>query len=171
MSHTPATEKRVLAIDPTHRGLGYVIFEGPERLIDWGGRHVSGGKNHGSIAAVEELISHWRPQVLVLEELPENSKRRRRVRQLLSALEVRARERGLAVRRISGKKIKHAFEALGIRNKYQMACFIAARFTELARHVPRERKPWTSEDLRMAMFDASNFALVFFDKLDSSPGT
>lgn len=165
MSHAPATEKRVLAIDPTHRGLGYVIFEGPERLIDWGGRQVSGGKNHGSIVAVEELISHWSPQVLVLEELPDKSKRRRRVRQLLSALEVRARERGLAVRRISRNKIKHAFEARGIRNKYQMACFIAARFAELVRHVPPERKPWKSEDLRMAMFDAAGFVMAFFDKL------
>jgi hypothetical protein len=39
---SPANEKRVLAIDPTHRGFGYVILEGPERLIDWGTRHVPG---------------------------------------------------------------------------------------------------------------------------------
>jgi hypothetical protein len=34
MSSAPATEKRVLAIDPTHRGFGYVALEGSEHLID-----------------------------------------------------------------------------------------------------------------------------------------
>jgi hypothetical protein len=51
---------------------------------------------------------------------------------------------------------------LGIRNKGQMARFVAARFTELARSVPPERKPWMSEDSRMAMFDAAAFGLAFF---------
>jgi hypothetical protein len=34
MSHRPVSDKRIVAIDPTHRGFGYVIFEGPDRLVD-----------------------------------------------------------------------------------------------------------------------------------------
>ncbi len=43
-----------------------------------------------------------------------------------------------------------------------MARFIAAKFPELARYLPPERKPWMSEDLRTAIFDAAAFALAFF---------
>jgi hypothetical protein len=56
---------------------------------------------------------------------------------------------------------------LGIRNKSQIARFIAARFPELADYVPRERKPWTSEDPRMAIFDAAAFAFVL--RMKTSP--
>ncbi len=142
-----------------------MIFEGPERLIDWGGKHVSGAKNSRSIAAVEELITYWRPQVLVLEEASHTSRRRNRVRRLLVALDIRARERGLTVRKISQTKLKCTFLARGIRNKFQKAQFIAGRFAELACRLPPERKPWTSEVLRNAIFDAAGFALAFFDKL------
>jgi hypothetical protein len=39
---------------------------------------------------------------------------------------------------------------------------IATRFPQLARSVPPERKPWMSEDSRMAIFDAAAFALASF---------
>jgi len=50
----------------------------------------------------------------------------------------------------------------GVPNKDKRARFIAARFPELARSVPPERKPWMSEDERMAIFDAAAFGLEFF---------
>ncbi len=43
-----------------------------------------------------------------------------------------------------------------------MERFVAERFPELARYLPPERKPWMSEDLKMAIFDAAAFALAFF---------
>jgi hypothetical protein len=51
---------------------------------------------------------------------------------------------------------------MAIRNKDQMARFLAQRFPELVRYVPPERKPWMSEDERMAIFDAVSFALGLF---------
>lgn len=50
-----------------------------------------------------------------------------------------------------------------------MARFIAARFAELARYVPPERKPWMSEDPRMAVFDAPAFALTVLRTNKASP--
>ena len=47
MSSPFIKEKRVLAIDPTTKGFGFAIMEGPERLIDWG---VKGVKNNASKA-------------------------------------------------------------------------------------------------------------------------
>jgi hypothetical protein len=169
---SPANEKRVLAIDPTHRGFGYVIFEGSERLIDWGITHVRGASNKASIAAAGELISRYRPQIMVLEDVAErncrNCRRRPRVRKLIEALDRYGRERGLTVRKIPQLTVKRTFEPLGIRNKNQMAGFIAARFPELMRYVPPERKPWMSEDPSMAVFDAAAFALVSFSGMNHS---
>jgi hypothetical protein len=163
MSRIPADEKRVLTTDPIHRGFGYVIFEGPEQLIDWGVRHVDGQKNKASIAAAGEFISRYRPNILVVEDVATKGSRRcRRVRELVEALDRFGRERGLTVRKISQAKVKRAFSPSGIRNKDQIARFIAVQFPELARHVPPERKPWMSEDERMAIFDAAAFARAFF---------
>jgi Holliday junction resolvasome RuvABC endonuclease subunit len=163
MSGPPATEKRILAIDPTHRGFGYVLFEGPERLIDWGVRHVLGQKNKASLRAATELIDLYRPHILVIEDVEaKGCWKRGRVRQLLAALELRARGRGLTVRRVSWKKVKRTFAARGITNKHQTARFIATRFPELARYVPPERRTWMSEDLRTAVFDAAAMAMVAF---------
>jgi hypothetical protein len=158
-----SAQKRVLALDPTHRGFGYVIFEGPDLLIDWGGRHVQGQKNKASIAAAGELISRYRPQIMILEDVAaRDCRRRRRVRGLVEALDRYGRERGLTVREIARARVKQMFVPLGIRNKDQMARFVAGRFPELARYLPPERKPWMSEDSRMAIFDAAAFALALF---------
>jgi hypothetical protein len=77
-----------LAIDPTHRGFGYVVLEGSDHLIDWGVRHVQGPKNKASIQAASELISFCRPQILIFEDVSsKNGRRRKRVRDLIEALD------------------------------------------------------------------------------------
>ncbi len=160
---TGSPQKRVLAIDPTHRGFGYVIFEGPDFLLDWGVRHVEGPKNKASIAAAAELITHYHPRIMLLEDVAAKGCRRcRRVRELVEALDRYGRERGLTVRKVAQARVKRTFLPLGIRNKNQMARFVVGRFPELARFLPPERKPWMSEDLRTAIFDAAAFALAFF---------
>src|SRR5713101_636031 len=158
---TGSPQKRVLAIDPTHRGFGYVIFEGPDFFIDWGVRHVEGPKNKASIAAVAELIARYHPRIVVLEDVAAKGCRRcRRVRQLVDGLEWYGRERGLTARKIAQSIVKKNLVRSGIRNKNQMAQFVAARFPELGRYLPPERKAWMSEDSRMAIFDAAAFALA-----------
>jgi hypothetical protein len=76
------------------------------------------------------------------------------VRELVEALDRYGRERGLTLRKIAQARVKRTFLPSGIRNKNQIAQSIAARFPELTRYLPPERKPWMSEDLRMAIFDA-----------------
>lgn len=36
MSRAYTKDIRVLAIDPSTRGFGFAVLEGPNRLIDWG---------------------------------------------------------------------------------------------------------------------------------------
>src|SRR5262245_47829226 len=112
----------VLAIDPAHRGFGYVIFEDSQHLVDWGVRHVHLDKNRASLVAVGELISLYAPRTLVLEDMDANGCRRsQRVRELAKSLERYARSRGLRVRKISRTALKRSFASLGARNKDQVA--------------------------------------------------
>ena len=68
------------------------------------------------------------------------------------------------MRTISRATVKRIFSPLGVQNKDQMARFIAPRFPELADYLPPERKPWMSEDPRMAIFDAAALGLYFLRK-------
>jgi len=163
MTRSRTAEARVLAIDPTHRGFGYVVFEGPEVLVDWGVRNIRGQKNAGSVEAVARLIEHYTPDLLVLEDgSAKGCWRRRRVRDLFGELATLAARRGVRVRRVSRTKVGKTFAGLGASNKDQIARLIVARFPELAPRLPPERKPWKSEDARMAIFDAAGFAMAFF---------
>jgi hypothetical protein len=47
--------------------------------------------------------------------------------------------------------------------KHQIVSDVAHQFPELARQLPPARKPWMSEDERMAIFDAAALAVIFFD--------
>lgn len=162
-------EKRILAIDPTHRGFGYVIFEGPSFLVDWGVRNVRGPKNSGALQAVERLIERYTPDLLLVEDSSaRDCWRRQRVRDLLGELVALASRCGVRVRRVSRTKVGKTFAGFGASNKDQIARLIAARFPELALRLPPERKPWMSEDARMAIFDAAAFALVFFRRPNRS---
>lgn len=157
-------EARVLAIDPTHRGFGYVVFEGSHLLVDWGERNIRGVKNAGSIDAVARLIKLYQPDALVVED-PSSADCRRwpRVQLLIREIIGQAALMNINARRVSRAKIRKTFSASRASTKYEIAKAIASRFPELAPRLPAERKPWMSEDTRMAIFDAAAFALVFFD--------
>lgn len=158
---------RVLAVDPTHRGFCYVVFEGPDFLVDWRERNIRGQKNKSSLEAIAQLIESYRPDVLVLED-PRSAECRRwpRVQLLIHELADQAARMNIKTWRISRTRVKKAF---GTANKFEMAKAIASRFPELEPRLPPERRQWMSEDLRMAIFDAAAFALVYFDRSRKGP--
>jgi hypothetical protein len=48
--------------------------------------------------------------------------------------------------------------------KHQIAVVIAGKFPELAPRLPPVRKPWMTEDARMAIFDAVALALAHYGR-------
>ena len=61
-------DQRVLSIDPSTRGFGYAVLEGPDRLIDWGVKETRTDKSKRAPASIAELIELYQPRVLVLED-------------------------------------------------------------------------------------------------------
>jgi hypothetical protein len=164
MNLCPRESKRVLAIDPTSKGFGFAVLEGPRRLVDWGVKHASG--NGKCLKQAASLIERYRPEALVVERTDANGCRRRlRVRQLIKELLVLARKRQLRARRIPRRTVLRYFAKSGLATKRQIAVALSIRFPELEPYLPPERKPWMSEDERMGIFDAVAFGLAFYESL------
>jgi hypothetical protein len=75
-----------------------------------------------------------------------------------------ARQHGVPVFKYSRADVYSTFASAGFSNKQTLAELIAKHIPAFEQHVPPPRKPWKSEDARMALFDAAALALVFFQK-------
>src|SRR5215467_13579765 len=165
MSRANTNDKRVLAIDPSTRGFGFAVLEGPSRLIDWGVKETKTEKKKRSLTFIEALIEQYQPKVVIVEDYAAKGSRRcSRVRELIDDISKLAVKRKVKVRSFSRLKVKRALAEASASNKYEIAIAIAKRFPELAPRLPRFRKPWMSEDYRMSIFDAVALAITFFEK-------
>ncbi|MBI4469800.1 MAG: hypothetical protein HY650_10830 [Acidobacteria bacterium] len=148
-------EKRVLAIDPTVRGFGFAVLEGPNALVAWGVLQVMGSKIAESLAQIASLIDQYQPELLVIEDyLAGSFRRRQRVRRLLPEIEVLAVDAGIKARSVAWSFVQESFSETGHVTKHQIAIAIAHRFPELDPRLPPIRKPWMSQDDRMSIFGA-----------------
>lgn len=157
---------RVLALDPTCQGFGFAVFEGPEKLVDWGRKQVRADRNRTCVKKVTELIGLYRPEVLVVERISaKDCRRRARVRRLITTLLVLSRRRRLRARQISRRRVLKCFAQLGAATKYQVAVALVDRFPELKPHLPPERKIGDNEDERMGILDAVAFGWTSYEPL------
>jgi hypothetical protein len=154
------TERRILAVDPISRGVGFAVLEGQDNLVDWGIPTTGRADNGKSARVIDKLIDRFRPDVLVLEHWESAGSRRcGRVEKLLKRIAAEQGKRVL-VRLVT----QHQIRAIGplplTSTKYGRASFLAERFPELQAFLPPVRKPWMHEDDRMAIFDALSFAVA-----------
>jgi len=171
MTRRPSTARRILAIDPHSRGFGFVVLEGPDRLVDWGLRDARHGTDADLLAKVTDLVTLYRPSLLVAEDCTYRSSRRRQHgRRVIRKILALACTRGVRTRSVSAVTVRTKFAAQGATTKHAIAGLIVARFPELAPHRPRFRKPWMSEDERQAIFDAAALALTLSLKSPTSMG-
>ena len=157
------TAKRVVALDPYSRGFGFVVFEGPEHLIDWGLKEARRDKYTCSLRQVKQLIETYHPDVLVIEATQDSQCRRcLRVRALLQAMSQLAAEKKLKTRSFSRRAVQATFSEVSAVTKYEMVNMIVERLPELTPWRPPFRKPWMSESSRASIFDAVALALTYF---------
>src|SRR5437870_248846 len=153
---------RILGIAPSTRGFGFALFEGLDVLVDWGVKSITGDKNVGSIMKVEEMIAHYRPDVIVLEDTSTKPFRRSaRIRTLTKRIITLAKSRNFTVVLFSREQVRKAFFTEGQGTKHALAEILANKFPEeLGFRLPPKRRPWMSEDYRMNIFDAVALALM-----------
>src|SRR5947209_2069896 len=140
-------EQLILAIYLTTRGFGFVVFEGRQRTIDWGVKDARGDKNRKVLAKIEELLSWYRPDMLVLENAyGTGSRRAARIRQLHLQIVELSQTRKIPVRQFSRSDIKVAFASRNASTKYEIAQAVSRELPDLAPWLPPPRKIWMSED-------------------------
>jgi hypothetical protein len=153
----------ILAITPSTRGFGFAVFEGYDRLVDWGVKHMNGDKSLQSLGKIKEFFIRYQPDVLVLEDsLAKGSRRLPRIRTLHRQIVKLAAQKKVAVKLFSREQVMDAFVPNGERTRHVLAEAIAQRFPEqLTTELPQQRKPWQSEDAKIDIFAAVALALIF----------
>jgi Holliday junction resolvasome RuvABC endonuclease subunit len=152
---------RILAIAPSSKGFGFAVLEGVDTLADWGGKSVEcADKNAQSQAKVKELITHYQPEVLVLQDTStKTSKRFPRIKKLSGELIALAKTQKLPVLQYSQEQIQQTYFPEGQGTKHELAQIIAGRFPEeLGSRLPLKRRPWESEKAVMDIFEATALA-------------
>ncbi len=169
MRQSFSNTRRVLAIDPYHKGFGFAVLEEPLQLIDFGLKIPTTGKGKGNVhlKKVERIIDHYRPDVLVVEDSQARECRRwRKARDALHGIEKLASYRNVEYVRLSRSVVYQIVASQGTPTKYIVAVEIAKRFPELESYLPRPRKSWDSEYDTMNIFDATALALCFYLRME-----
>jgi hypothetical protein len=148
---------RYLAINPTTTGFAYVVFETPERLVDWG-LTATLPDEEAWTTRLEELVAAYPPEAIVTER--PHPRCGNRTLRLLDTVEMVALLRGIWTISVARTSIRKLFP--GASNKHDVAVALTERFPELRPRLPRKRKAWTSEDARMRIFDALAALLAAF---------
>jgi len=160
--------KRVLALDVRPRSFGYVVFEGPTLLLDWGVQSFRNGRNAVRVplaTKIAALLEDFQPAVVVAKEPPSRKKvNRGRTRKVLELVRHKASLRGIRTRVFNRRAGRNPFGGEERVTKHKVATALAERFTELAPILPPKRKPWQSEDYRMSIFDAAALGVAYFDR-------
>jgi RNase H-fold protein (predicted Holliday junction resolvase) len=161
---------RVLAVDPSTRGFGYALFEGPDRLVDWGTKDIRKYKPAAALQKIKELIRRYEPEVLVVEDCGHTRSRRNlRVRRLTKQMFAVARRSGIKGYALPLVAVYQQFSKRGARTKYDIASTLAGEFPALMLRLPPKRKPWQSEDSRMSIFAAAALGYTYLARRRRTP--
>ena len=150
---------RVLALDLHPRRFGYVVLEGPDRLLDWGVRSYRRKGNSSDVLIqrrLRPLLALWRPTLLVIggtRQMPPQQKLPRE--RFLKGVVAEARTYRACVRQL--RSTEGRAEKL---TKYERAREAAERFPVLVERLPLKRKPWESAYYSMSIFEALAIAVT-----------
>lgn len=163
MSNESTKVRRILAVFPTTFGFGFVVFEGPLRLVDWGVKRIASKDHNENLTKIEACVEWFEPDTLVVENIAGGgSSKSKRIARLIRTVARRARKQRIHVEAFSRDRIRQAFSAVGATTKHEIATVVAKDYEPLAPLLPTKRRIWMTENPRMGVFDAAALALTYF---------
>ena len=153
----------VLAVHPTTRGFGWVLFENPNTPVAWSIVHARAGRDHHLITRFERLLDRYEPAVLVLEAFENGASRRNaRIQQLYRTMMHEATARAIDTPIFDRETVGMAFAKSGATTRGEIARVIAEHIEAFSHRLPPKRKLGNSDDARQSLFDAAALALTYF---------
>lgn len=163
MTSDPKQKGLVLAIHPTSRGFGWVIFESPLVPVDWGIAHAKKDRNERLLRRLERILKRYEPAVLVLEAFETGiAHRADRIQRLCRAMVHLAACRGMDTPIYSRAAVRTVFASVGARTRHEISEVICQVIDTFKHRMPRKRRQWSNEDPRQSIFDAAALALTYF---------
>lgn len=163
MTPMSAQLPRVLAVYPTARGMGWVVFDGPLAPLDWGFSVAKTEKNIACLEKVDGLFGKFMPETVALEAFePRYSNRSERIANLCRAIQTLAMSRGVDVAVFGRHEIKACFRAVGARTRHEVAEAIVRTIEAFRAYLPGKRTVWDGEQNRMALFNAAALVLTHY---------
>jgi len=162
MNNNKQKYPRILAIAPSTRGFGFAVFEEQDTLVDWGVKRMTGDKNTRSVAKVKEMIIHYQPGMIVMEDTSSKTSRRVvRIRKLSQTLIALAASQKISVKLFAREIIQKVICPNSKGTRCEVANAITERFPEeLGFLLPPKRSTCQSNDYRMDIFEAVALVLM-----------
>lgn len=152
-------------VHATSHGFGWVAFEGPFTLHDWGTCRAHTNKNDMSMRRFEKLIERLKPDTLVLEAFEGLGVRRsQRVMRLCRSMIASVSVQGIDVAVYGRNDVKGAFAHLGAADRHSTAQALVRLFDVLRPLLPPRRRAWEMANDRMGIFNAAAVTLVHFQR-------
>jgi hypothetical protein len=157
-------EVKTLGLAIRARWLGFAEIDDDGVLLDWGMIFYQRRNAHqlkSARARLEALITRMHPLCIArVRARLEVNEQLTSVRSLLRFLRGIASRESIEIKSVSRAELRATLLSGVLRNKNEIAFAVARIFPELAWRLPPERKLWTKEDSRMALFDAVAGALA-----------
>jgi len=161
-------ETHILALDVRHSRIGYALFSGPKRLLDWGAGTVPPRCNNRTRwiqRRLERLLRQTAPVLVVAREqrrkrLPRNATGK----PILKAIQSLTEAEGVPMHSIGRDEIDSAFRIFKARTKDEIACVLVEIFPEMLTRLPPKRKKWQTEPHRMIIFDAIATGFAYWQR-------
>jgi hypothetical protein len=140
------------------------VLEGQDTLVNWGVKTVQGkgNKNAKILPKAEELIAHYQPDVLVMEDASaKGSLRHPRIQRLVPQIIKMAADKKVNIKLFSREQVTKILFPDGQWTKHRLAQIVAGQFPEqLGSKLPPKRTAAMREHYQMGIFDAVALALT-----------
>lgn len=158
-----ALPRRVLTLDLRSSRFGYVVFEGPHTLLDWGTRTYREEGRSSLDWRLKNIQSSFAPSVILARQITDRHRFTRLMsRRAFHSLRVFAKRVLISVHLIDESQLRGFFSSEKKVNKHDIARMVADRLPELSWRLPPKRKPWQSEPARQSIFDAASLGVFYF---------
>jgi len=168
-------DRRILAIALRSRRFAFAVFEGPDKLLDWGMVFYPLNNDVQRTAAnkrIASLFTQLTPsEVVVGKARLLDSREDSGVRPILRSLRYEASSRLTPLHFMRRPELDKVFCRFHVKSKHEISSMLAQVFPELLWKLPPKRKIWESERPRMALFDAVALGFAYWQRLSAPEPT